>query len=206
MINVSKQVQAAYDQIVEAYAGRNHGDMPEDLVRLARKLLQHIGPTAHIIEVGCGTGRDMAWFEAQGVRVTGVDLSSGMLAYARREVNGPLLMQDMRRLAFRSHSFAGAWSCASLLHLPKPEAPAALQEMRRVLKPGGMLTLSIQEGDFEGWESGYVAGINRFFARYREAEMTALLARCGFTTGDVDRVQANNRDWLSFVCLAIGNR
>ena len=71
-----------------------------------------------------------------------------------------------------------------------------------MLKPGGMLILSVQEGDFEGWESGYVAGVNRFFARYSEAELTAVLARCGFTTGDVDRVQANNRDWLSFVCLA----
>ena len=161
-----RQTQNAYDQIVQAYAQRNHGAVPENLVPLAQMLVRHIGPSGHVLEVGCGTGRDMAWFEAQGVRVTGIDLSSGMLAYARELVDGPLCQMNMCQIALPSGHFEGVWSAASLLHLPKRYVPQALQEIKRVLKPGGMLVLSVQEGGGEGWEESYVPGVQRFFARY----------------------------------------
>ena len=54
---------------------------------------------------------------------------------------------NMCQLGFRAVCYEGAWSCASLLHVPKQAAPAALREMWRILKPGGMLILSIQEGN-----------------------------------------------------------
>ena len=144
----------------------------------------------------------MAWFEAQGATVTSIDLSAGMLAVARRTADGPLLMMDMRALAFRSASFDGAWCCASLLHLPKSEAPQALRAIRRVLKPGGMLMLCIQEGAFEGRNGGYVEGVMRFFARYTEEEMKVMLTQSQFTVVTIEKDQVKQRIWLAFVCIA----
>ena len=152
MTDISRQVQAAYDQIVLAYADRNHGTMAGNLIALAEQLVQYAGRGAHLIDVGCGTGRDMAWFEAHGLAVTGIDLSSGMLAYARGQVSGDLLAMDMCHLGFHNARFDGAWCCASLLHVPKREASDALGEIRRVLKSDSMLIVSLQEGNGEGWE------------------------------------------------------
>ena len=195
--------RCAYDQIAETYAAVNSGDMPEALARLGCKLLDHVGRGAHILDVGCGVGRDMGWFEAQGMQVTGVDLSPGMLAHARHVTSSPLQPTDMRRLAFRDACFDGGWCVASLLHLPKREAPAALSAMRRVLKPGGMLMVSVQEGDGEAWEGGYVEGVTRFFARYGRAEIEGMLAEAGCIIHEVgaDR-DRTHRPWLSFVCIA----
>jgi len=61
----------------------------------------------------------MAWFESQGLTVTGIDLSTGVLAYARGQVRGNLLAMNMTHLGFRTAHFDGAWCCASLLHVPK---------------------------------------------------------------------------------------
>jgi ubiquinone/menaquinone biosynthesis C-methylase UbiE len=202
MTDISKQVQAAYDQIVLEYADRNHGKLTDNLIGLAEQLVQHVGHGAHIIDVGCGTGRDMAWFEAQGLTVTGIDLSSGMLAYARQHVGGNLLAMHMSHLDFHSASFDGAWCCASLLHLPKGEAPVALREIRRVLKSNSMLLISLQEGDSEGWEEGYVPGVRRFFARYQADELLSLLSYAGFSVQDIHKLQDGNRIWLSCVCIA----
>ena len=199
--DVVEGVRSAYDQIAEAYSAVNGGQMPEALLRLEHNLLGHVGHGARLIDVGCGVGRDMGWFESQGIRVNGVDLSLGMLVYARRLTASPLLLMDMRRLAFRDACFDGAWCCASLLHLPKQEAPGALGASRRVLKGGAMLMLSVQEGDCEAWEGGYVQGVKRFFARYRRAGMEAMLADAGLSVREVD-VEHSHRDWLSFVCIA----
>jgi ubiquinone/menaquinone biosynthesis C-methylase UbiE len=202
MTDISRQVQVVYDQIVLAYADRNHGTMADDLTALAERFVRHTGRGTHIIDIGCGTGRDMAWFEAHGLAVTGIDLSSGMLAYARGQVSGHLLAMNMCHLGFRKAQFDGAWCCASLLHVPKREASDALGEIRRVLKSGSMLIVSLQEGNGEGWEEGYVPGIRHFFARYHANEMRRMLCSTGFAVRDIGSSHGNNRYWLSCVCIA----
>ena len=196
-------VRSAYDEVAETYAAVNSGDVPESLVGLGRKLCDHVGPSGRILDVGCGAGRDVRWFAARGAQVTGVDLSPAMLAQARRLTSAPLHLMDMRRLAFRDARFDGAWCCASLLHLPKQEAPRALSEIHRVLKPGGMLMVSVKEGDGEAWARGYVEGVMRFFAYYRRPEMDAILATAGFVVHEsADRVLRSHGEWLSFLSIA----
>lgn len=203
MEDVVEGTRAAYEQIAKTYAEVNSGDVPDSLLRLARELVHHVGHDANIIDVGCGTGRDMAWFEGQGMRVTGVDFSPAMLAQARGLTAGPLLRMDLRRLAYRDASFGGAWCAASLLHLPKREAPGALHGIRRVLMPRGILVLSVKEGDGEAWAEGYVEGVMRFFAYYRQAEMASVLADAGFAVREAaESASRSHGDWLSFFCVA----
>jgi ubiquinone/menaquinone biosynthesis C-methylase UbiE len=196
-------VRSAYDEIAETYALANSGDMPGSLVGLGRKLCNHVGLGGHILDVGCGVGRDLQWFKARGAQVTGVDLSPAMLAQARRATHAPLYLMDMRCLAFQSASFDGAWCCASLLHLPTCEAPRALNEVRRILKPGGMLMVSLKEGDGEAWTGGYVEGVKRFFAYYRQPEMLTILANAGFAVREsADWASDSHGPWLSSLCIA----
>ncbi len=155
----------AYDQLADDYAVVN-AVMPPHLIEFGHRFLSLTGAHARIIDIGCGAGRDMAWLEAQGAVVIGIDLSPGMLAQARSRVRGDLMRMDMRRLDFPTGHFQGAWCMASLLHLPKHEALGVLGEIRRVLVPGGVLHLSLQEGDGEGWETApYRAErpVERFF-------------------------------------------
>ena len=200
-MSIFEKIQATYDQIVMEFARRNHAHMATNLVALAEKLIQHIGKHGHILEVGCGTGRDMAWFEAQGLSVTGLDLSTGMLAYARDQVQGDLCAMNMCNIGFRDEYFNDAWCCASLLHLPKDHAPIALREVHRVMKPNGMFVLSIQKGDTEGWETGYGYSVERYFARYQISEMEQMLSENGFCVSGIESSPGTNRIWLTFVCL-----
>lgn len=201
-MDLYQQLQTSYDQMVLEFAKRHHFRMADNLVVLAQELAEHVGENGKLVDVGCGTGRDMAWFEAHHIPTVGVDLSMGMLAYARENVHGELISMNMRHLAFQNALFDGAWCCASLLHLPKAEATYALQEIRRILKPGGMLILFVQEGTGEGWEAGYVPDAVRFFARYGLDEMSQLLFTQRFKVLKSDLINTPQRKWLSFVCSA----
>ena len=200
-MNISQQVQAAYDQLVDAYVERNHNAIGDFLTKPIRDLSKHVGAQGNILDLGCGTGRDMALFESQGVNVIGGDLSGGMLTFAQQQVSSPLTMLDMQRIPFTDSVFEGVWSCASLLHIPKADAPAVLREVWRVLRTGGMLILSVQEGDSESWDGGYAIDVQRFFARYRPAEMQAMLTQTGFVVESLAREMSGTKVWLRFTCL-----
>ena len=196
-----KHTQAAYDQIAAQYAVKNAA-MPKALTTAGRRFLELLGPGPRILDAGCGAGRDMAWLQRRGATVAGMDLSRRMLALAQSMARGPLLQMDMRSLALRAGIFAGVWCCASLLHLPKRQAPLALAEMRRVLVPHGLLFLSVQEGTGEGWEEGPYPAVKRFFARYSHEEMATLLAQSGFRVIESSANAGRWQRWLQFLAVA----
>ena len=202
MSDVAARVQDAYDRLASVFAKSNHAAMPKDLERLAQALLARCGPEASIVDVGCGTGRDIAWFEQRRFRGTGVDRSASMLAYARRAVRGSLVSADARALAFADESFDAAWCCASLLHLPRTDPPQALREIRRVLKADAPFVLSMQEGQGDAWEPGYGTDIERYFVRYGSAELEHMLAAAGFSVVEMVRTVQPLRTWLAYLSVA----
>jgi ubiquinone/menaquinone biosynthesis C-methylase UbiE len=202
MEDIAKRVRDVYDRIAIKYATVNK-DMPLELVKLAQDIFRYLGTGAQIIDIGCGHGRDMAWFESRGMAVTGIDISFGMLSQARPLVRGRLFQMDMRHLAFPDAEFWMAWCCGSLLHIPKYEVTVVLKEIRRVLTHKGVLGLTVQEGKGEGWEDGYCNGVRRFFARYQRQEMEALLSNSGFFVQKISSSRLKTNTWLEFTCIAL---
>ncbi|GAB3945958.1 hypothetical protein GCM10027614_38580 [Micromonospora vulcania] len=132
----------------------------------------------------------------------GLDLSWGMLDFARTRTAAPLVQADMLRLPFPDAAFGAVWCSASLLHLPKALAPAALVEMRRVLRADGPLLASLQEGDGESWERWRGEEADRYFARYSGEESRALLVEAGFTPLRLERaVSPVGQSWLCHLAV-----
>jgi ubiquinone/menaquinone biosynthesis C-methylase UbiE len=174
----TEHTRAAYDQIAAQYATVNAA-MPTELAAAADRFLHLAGPGALVLDLGCGGGWDMAWLVTRGATVVGCDISQDMLQQSCTVSSSPLIQMDMRHLSVRRGQVQGIWCCASLLHLPKRDAPGALAEMGRALAIGGVLFLSIQEGADEGWGRCGYAPVERWFARYSQDEMANLLTETG---------------------------
>ena len=96
-----------------------------------------------VLEVGIGTGRSLGEYPAE-VRLTGIDLSAGMLDQARaraRELGRAvtLVAGDAEHLDLADASFDTVVFCLALCSIP--DDGAAVREAKRVLRPGGRVVL-----------------------------------------------------------------
>lgn len=135
-----------------------------------------------VLELGCGPGRDGAAITAAGLTYTGTDLSPGMVA-AARAAGVSAQVASATDLPFDDDSFDAAWSMSMLMHLDDAELESALDELVRVLVPGGLfavgmwgaaeLTISTLPGPDQGY------GPPRYFHRRTDATVRERLGRCG---------------------------
>lgn len=168
-----------YDTIADDYARKIDAYAPH-LER--EKFVSLIPSSARILDAGCGPGRDCEYFVKQGLMVIGVDLSIKLLDIAKKRVpKASFLKQDLRMLDFPLSSFDGIWACASLHHLKRDEVPNVLQRFNQLLKSGGILFISVKEGNGEeDVVEPLSSGLPRHFIYYSEHELRILLSKAGF--------------------------
>jgi ubiquinone/menaquinone biosynthesis C-methylase UbiE len=201
-MNNSRLTRPIYDQIAADFAAQTQQVSP-GLSASAQAFVQALPPQARLLDLGCGPGRDLAFFAAHALRTFGLDLSRGMLSLAKHTTPSALMQADMLALPLPTHALDGIWCCAALLHLPRALAPQALNEMQRVLRPNGLLFLSVKQGQGEGMErdpaNDWPA---RFYTRYTMEEMNNLLLQTDFAVLQQNYDETPRNRWLRFLAQA----
>lgn len=135
------RVRGLYDRLAPRY---------DQMIGLAERFLFRGGrdwvctqAAGDTLEVAVGTGRNLGRYPA-GTRLTGIDVSAGMLAHARRRrdalgLSAVLREGDAQRLDFPDGSFDTVVATLALCTIP--DDAAGVMEMARVLRPGGRLLL-----------------------------------------------------------------
>lgn len=103
---------------------------------------RHLGKQTKVLDVGCGDGYGTSKLHKLGHRVTGIDISDEMIAKARASTeNIPFLTADVSKIPMEDESFGAVMSINVLEWVEVPEL--ALRELKRVLKPNGILCIGI---------------------------------------------------------------
>jgi SAM-dependent methyltransferase len=176
--------QNSYDQVAEEYAERFKDEMDDKpfdrdcLERLARE----VGTLGPICDLGCGPGQIARYLHRQGVDTLGVDLSPRMIAEAQRlNPEIPFHQGDMLSLPDADNSWGGIAAFYCIIHIPRERVADALREMKRVLKPGGVLLVTFHIGsDVEHLDTWWEKPVNVDFAFYLPEEMEKWLLEAGF--------------------------
>lgn len=142
-----------------------------------------------ILDLGCGGGQDARVLPAKGVRVVGMDLTTGFLRSAKKAVSSvPLVRADVRDLPFQDQMFDGVRAAACLMHVPKPEAARVLKSLSHMVRPGSQSRIRS-----DGWLPG------RYFARWQKAELARVVERSGWEIESLRVVSNQERKgrWLN---------
>lgn len=137
----TERVRRLYDAMAPRY---------DQVIAVAERLLFGDGrqwacsqATGQVLEVAIGTGRNLPYYPP-GVQVTGIDLSPGMLAEAQAraaqcQTAVELQVGDALHLPYPDDTFDTVLATLTLCSIPDDRA--AVAEMARVLRPGGLLIL-----------------------------------------------------------------
>jgi ubiquinone/menaquinone biosynthesis C-methylase UbiE len=130
-----------YQRIAWAY---DFLDLPFEYGRY-RKIRPQLfrGLSGRILDAGVGTGRNFSFYPVNSA-VVGIDLSPAMLAHAQRRLSAAtttveLHRMNVTRLDFPDRTFDAAVATFLFCVLPDELQVAGLRELRRVVKPGGII-------------------------------------------------------------------
>jgi len=148
---LSARTVAHYDASAAAF---REGTWDHDVSQNYAAFLRAIpGPPPFVLlDLGCGPGRDLAYFRSLGHEAVGLDGSATFVEMARAATGCEVLHQSFLELSLKAARFHGVFANASLFHVPAQELPRVLGKLRDALVEGGVLFSSNPHGqDTEGF-------------------------------------------------------
>ncbi len=116
-----------------------------NLIDIYPRFIEHLPEKGHILDLGCGSGRDSRFFLNAGYVVTAMDASNEIATHAEKFIGQPVLVSSFQELLF-FNQFDGVWACASLLHCPRAQIVDVLDRISQSLKPNGVVYMSFKWG------------------------------------------------------------
>jgi ubiquinone/menaquinone biosynthesis C-methylase UbiE len=122
----------------------------------------------------------------RGLDPIGLDSAAALAVLARQYSGASTVIGDLRSLPFGASVFDGIWASASLLHLRRAHMSAALAEIFRVMRAGGVFFGSVKSGMGETQDA-----VGRWFTYYHAQDWTELLGQVGLQdvlveSGEID--------------------
>lgn len=188
-------------------AGKLAGQYASALLTLKSHLATVFARSHKILDVGCGTGRDLSVLLGNGKDAYGVDPSREMLIAAHQTLEaqgfsgeGRLFVGSLPDLSlFGESEFDGVLCSAVLMHLPEEELFDAVYALRRVIRPNGTLLVSVPVTRDDVDPVTRRDGGGRLFTELPAPKLHLLFERVGFVVRESENVgDSLGRDGISW--------
>jgi len=185
---------------------KNHEDYFHSTVNIdpssfLSPLLHYLEPEAEILDVGCGSGRDLLWFADKGFSAIGIERSPGLAKLARTHAKRPVIEADFGSYDFSQHHCDAVVLIGALVHVPREGLPQILEAIASCLKPNGSMLITMKEGrGVRHFPDG------RLFTLWQREDLEDIFKKTGFEVQEFSRKTSKLRQddvWLGYVLRRI---
>ena len=164
---------------------------------------ERLSSGAMVLDVGCGSGRDLLWFKKKGFEVIGFERSAGLADLAREHSGVEIIEGDFDTYDFSFISVDAIIASGSLVHVQHKRLADILQNIVQALEKHGIFYVSLKQG--EGTKTD---DLGRSFYYWHDEELKEVFESLNFKVLDFYRNEtiANSDDvWLSYILRKFGN-
>ncbi|TSA48121.1 MAG: class I SAM-dependent methyltransferase [Deltaproteobacteria bacterium] len=155
---------------------------PVDPASFLSPLADRLAAGAFVLDVGCGSGRDLLWLKNRGFAVTGFERSAALAELARNNAGCEVIEGDFTSYDFSTIRVDAVILIGALVHVPQADFASVLRNIAATLKADGLMLITVKEGDdrAEGADG-------RIFYLYRDHDLRTVFAALGFAVLDFSR-------------------
>jgi len=156
-----------------------------------------LSPGASVLDIGCGSGRDLLMLRQQGFVPTGFERSKGLASLARGFSGCNVMEGDFETFDFSKLSFDAILASGALVHIPHHRLAGVLTNIKQALAPSGIFYLSVKQGDNTHTQ---VSGRTFYFWRDQAIRNLFPLVQMKVVFFSISRSALNEEDqWLSYI-------
>ena len=159
--------------------------------------IRHLSPGSRILDVGCGSGRDLLWLKKKGFNPSGFERSPGLAALARNHSGCPVKEGDFRFYDFSAMEAKGILLSGAFVHLASQDLVPAFDNVLKALIKGGHVLLSLKQG------RGTISSEDgRIFTLWQDGQLRPLFDRLGLQVEGFlvnESALGSSEVWLGYV-------
>jgi SAM-dependent methyltransferase len=189
MNDIWDNLSDTYDKVAKHYAEQFFDELSQK--PFDRELLDlfagSVRGCGRVCEIGCGPGQIARYLKDRDVDMIGLDLSSKMVACARK-LNEDIEFEygNMLELDASDGAWAGIVAFYSIIHLPRENVSRAFREFHRVLQPDGRMLLTFHGGEGEvHTDDWFGQGVSVSANLFEGEEIARSLELAGFEVEDI---------------------
>lgn len=164
------------------------------------RFLKNIPEGGRIMDLGCGSGRDVKWFCDHGYKAYGLDASEELVKKVSNTL-GIMISTGLIEDWVTTEPFDGIWCCASLMHLNDNALEQFFGNLTYNLKQGGFLFMSVKSGIQTGFDEQ-----GRYLRNFTEEDVHEIINRHGelevrelwYTE---DKLARNSFRWMNVIII-----
>jgi len=158
---------------------------------------ERLSSGAMVLDVGCGSGRDLLWFKNKGFEAIGFERSAGLVELARENSGAEVIEGDFETYDFSFISVDAIISSGSLVHVPHERLADILKNIVQALEKHGIFYVSLKQG-----EGTKIDELGRPFYYWKDEELREVLESLDYNVLDFyqNKSIANSDDiWLGYI-------
>ncbi len=188
--------QDYYDVNARSYHESTYGLSPSVFLE---PFIRSLAPGASILDIGCGSGRDMRWMKERGFSVTGLERSRRLANLAKNTSGCTVLEADFETFDFSAGDWDAAMMVGALVHIPHARLFAVLDRIISGCCTMRTALITLKEG------TGLVdAADGRRFYLWQDRDIRDIFAQTGLTVSSFFRnfsATGSGESWLGYVTV-----